>query len=292
MNQAAIWPDGARCAVALSVNVDAEDYDLLSTTPERLFGRFSYGRYGMRAGLPRLLDLLEREAVPATFFVTGSDARRHADRIRLVASRGHEIAARGMSLARPEPDAEAAWLQQGRDAIGEVTGKAPSGYRAPQGELTPATLHHLAELGFAYDASFQDDDLPYRFGLGSDRSIVEIPACYALDDAPAYSARHTHARVLKIWQEEFDALYDAGGLVPLTLHLRGDFGSTRAARIRIVEAFIRHAKARPGVVFMRMDEIARLAVQAGLPAEPDPAAAHLETLRNTPYRGDLAVKPH
>ena len=71
------WPNGARAVIFISVNFDAESLDLKDTTPDRLYGRFTYGRYGVRAGFPRLVDLLERHAVPATFFVPASDARRH-----------------------------------------------------------------------------------------------------------------------------------------------------------------------------------------------------------------------
>ena len=46
------WPGGIRCAVFVSVNFDAEVFDLKSTTEDRLYGRFSYGRYGVRAGVP------------------------------------------------------------------------------------------------------------------------------------------------------------------------------------------------------------------------------------------------
>ncbi|MBK7062260.1 MAG: hypothetical protein IPH51_17890 [Rubrivivax sp.] len=45
------------------MNFDAEVFDLKSTTEDRLFGRFSYGRYGVRAGLPRLMALLARRGI-------------------------------------------------------------------------------------------------------------------------------------------------------------------------------------------------------------------------------------
>src|SRR5512142_1638208 len=93
------WPDGVRCAVLVSVNFDAESFDLKSTTEDRLYGRFSYGRYGVRAGLPRLLKMLERRSIAATAFVTASDATRHPDAVRTLHDAGHEIASRGADLA-------------------------------------------------------------------------------------------------------------------------------------------------------------------------------------------------
>src|SRR3954471_23953381 len=92
------WPNGIRCAVLVSINFDAESFDLKHTSEERLFGRFSYGRYGVRAGLPRLMAMLERQRIAATVFVTASDAQRHPDAIRALHDAGHEIAARGADL--------------------------------------------------------------------------------------------------------------------------------------------------------------------------------------------------
>src|SRR5688572_33473167 len=92
------WPTGTHCAAFFSVNFDAESLDLHSTSEKRLFGRFSYGRYGTRAGFPRLIALLRRHAIPATFFVPAADARRHPDLVRVLLDEGHEVGARGLNL--------------------------------------------------------------------------------------------------------------------------------------------------------------------------------------------------
>ncbi len=287
------WPGGTRCAVFVSVNFDAEAFDLKSTTEDRLFGRFSYGRYGVRAGLPRLLAMLGRRGIAATVFVTASDANRHPDAIRAIRDAGHEIASRGADLA-PLPslgEREREALLQGRDALARITGKAPTGFRAAGGELGPDTLSLLAELGFAYDSSFQDDDHPYVFAPMPASRLVELPTVSALDDSLAFSARHTHARVMKIWREEFESLYRENCLVPLTLHLRGDIGSTRAARIAALEELLVEIAGRTGVRFMTGAELAELTLASGMTPECDPIAPHEATLSVTPYRGDLAVKP-
>jgi len=287
------WPDGVQCGVFLSVNFDAESHDLHSTTEKRLFGRFAYGRYGTRAGFPRLRALLAKHGIAATFFVGAADAGRHAEHVRALAGDGHEIAARGIHLENFAElgDAERDTLARGRDMLGRISGTPPAGFRAPGYNLSVRTLSHLAALGFQYDASFQDDDYPYLFDLGAGRRLVEIPLCYALDDGPAYTGRHSHQRLMRTWRDEFDAMHEAGTLVPLTLHLRGDIGSTRAARIAALDEFLSHVKSKPGVRFMQGRELAAHANTLGLDAEPDPAAAHLETLKVTPYRGDISGKP-
>lgn len=287
------WPAGTHCGVFLSVNFDAESLDLRSTSEKRLFGRFSYGRYGARAGFPRLIGLLRKHGIPATFFLAAADAERHAGLVRALIDEGHEIASRAFALEDlPALGAqEFAALQRGRDTLGTLCGAAPAGFRAPGNRVSVHTLGHLARLGFTYDASFQDDDYPYRFDLGEGRTLVEIPGSLALEDALSYSARHSHLRLMRTWRDEFDAMAQAGTLCPLALHLRGDLGSTRAARIAALDALLEHMKTTPGVRFMTGRELAAHAVALALPCEPDPAAAHLPTLAVTPYRGDLSVKP-
>lgn len=284
------WPGSAGSVTVISVNFDAESYDLLSTSADRLYGRFSYGRYGVRAGLPRLLDVLARHEALATFFVTGSDAKRHGDALRRIVAAGHEVASRGADMKRPAAEDEFQWLKAGVDAVAQETGKAVQGYRSPDNELSPHTLHHLVELGLVYDSTFQDDDVPYRFALPGGK-LAEIPISYALGDAQAFSARHTHQRVLQIWRDETAALLDANALVPLTLHLRGDFGSTRAARIAMLDTYLGELKARSASPFMTCGALAEWVLSSDAPEEGDPYQPHAETLAATVYRGDLAVRP-
>ena len=71
------WPGNAQCVVLVTVNFDAESVDLTETREENLYGRYSYGRYGMRAGLARLLDAFANTGTKATVFVPATDAQRH-----------------------------------------------------------------------------------------------------------------------------------------------------------------------------------------------------------------------
>jgi len=61
------WKNGARCAVALSFDSDHESGELREggTSP----GRFSQGQYGARVAVPRILKLLGKYRIPASFYV-------------------------------------------------------------------------------------------------------------------------------------------------------------------------------------------------------------------------------
>jgi TonB family protein len=68
----ATWPHGAQVAVALSFDVDQETSTLRDgkTSPALL----AQGEYGSRAGLPRILKMLDRHTIPASFYVPGVSA--------------------------------------------------------------------------------------------------------------------------------------------------------------------------------------------------------------------------
>jgi peptidoglycan/xylan/chitin deacetylase (PgdA/CDA1 family) len=87
------WKDGARVAVALSFDSDHESGTLREG--ESSPGKLSQGQYGTRQGVPRILALLERHRIPATFFVPAVIAMLHPDEQRRVVEAGHEIGIHG-----------------------------------------------------------------------------------------------------------------------------------------------------------------------------------------------------
>jgi len=84
------WPGGARCAVALSFDSDHETNELRDGG--RSIGRMSWGQYGSRVGVPRILALLQRTQVPATFFVPAVSALLYPDEQRRVVAEGLVVA--------------------------------------------------------------------------------------------------------------------------------------------------------------------------------------------------------
>ncbi|HZZ08819.1 MAG TPA: polysaccharide deacetylase family protein, partial [Candidatus Binataceae bacterium] len=86
------WPDGARCCVAVTVDLSVASgpegvtpADL--ATPEALFGA--------NRGLAALREILRRRGMRATFAVPAVIAHIHCDLVRSLAAEGHEIAAHG-----------------------------------------------------------------------------------------------------------------------------------------------------------------------------------------------------
>lgn len=251
--------DIAPCPVTVSVNLDVETFDARSAGAAGLFGRYSYGRYSAREGLWRLLNLFNEHAIRATFFVSADDAGRHGGLLEAVLNGGHEVAAQGEPIDERKPlSARLEILEKSRNVVASVTGRAPTGWRSSNGLLTRETLLELSQLGYTYDSSFQDDDHPYVFDCGNGRKLAELPVFDYLTDSTFYSGRHTPHRVRTVWFEEFEAMRAAGSYLHLVLHSRGDIGSGRAVRARVVADFLAYISKQPGVRFYRCDEIAAL----------------------------------
>ncbi|WP_203587387.1 polysaccharide deacetylase family protein, partial [Actinospica acidiphila] len=101
----------------------------------------------------RLLDILEEERVPATFFLLG---KRHIDTypelVRRMADEGHEVASHTWThriLTELEPDGIREELERTNDEIERLTGRRPTLMRPPQGR-TDDTVHEISrELGLS-----------------------------------------------------------------------------------------------------------------------------------------------
>lgn len=260
------WPGGARAAAALTFDLDAEAV-MLSTDPgsaDRLMV-MTHQAYGPLTGVPRLLELLRRQALRATFFVPGYTAERYPSVIRSIVDDGHEIAHHSYlhesTLGMSRAD-EAAMIDRALDALDQVAGVRPSGYRAPMWEINRHTPDLLVERGFAYDSSLMDSDVPYVLGAEGGGDLVEIPCHWALDDWEQYAyvpdltgsgLIESPAKVLDMWTWELEGLVEVGGCFVLTNH---PFLSGRPGRIRALDRLVTTMRATDGLWIASMDEIA------------------------------------
>jgi len=176
--------------------------------------------YGLARGLPRVLGVLERYAVSATFYVPGVIAERHRDELAAVLAGGHELGHHGHSHRRPDTlgaGEQRAELRDGLAALGALGGAPVRGYRAPGWELTAVTLAALGALGFTHDSSLMADDRPYRITAG-EHTLVELPVHWSLDDAPHFRHSSDPAALLAVWLAELRHARAERRHLTLTLH--------------------------------------------------------------------------
>ena len=248
--QPASWPNNARVAVLLSFDVDNETVSLRFGEPNP--GSLSQGQYGSRQGLQRIVRLLDRHSIPATFFIPSVSlalAPQMADVIKK--SGRHEFAVHGwiheMNATLPD-SAERALLTKAIAELTQLTGTKPTGYRAPSWNFSPNTLSILRDLGFRYESSLMADESPYELlQNGASTGLVELPVEWILDDAPLYDPRgnsYSPPRdVAQVWMDEFDKAYEEGTMFLLTMH---PHISGHRSRIVALEQLIAHIQAKGG----------------------------------------------
>lgn len=266
------WPKGARVAVGLSFDFDNETVTLRDGRDS--VSQLSQGEYGARAGLPRVLDLLRRHQVPASFFVPAVSALLHEPSMKAIVAAGHEVGLHGWIHERNsqlDEATERALMTRALDTLERITGRRPVGMRTPSWDYSPSTITLARELGLLYDSSLMADDRPYEVvAAGQPTGIVELPVEWILDDAPYFGMdRFSTIRptmnqdeVYAIWKGEFDVAYEERGLFILTMHPHIVGHRARAA---MLDRLVAYMKSRPGVWFATHEQIARyVAEQAGL----------------------------
>ena len=98
----------------------------------------------------KLLDILSKEGVPATFFVVGFMADKYPDLIRAIKAAGQEIGNHTYShvtLTRIPADQAMVEYKATNDVIRRITGSSPRYCRPPGGDFNRAVLRNAAELG-------------------------------------------------------------------------------------------------------------------------------------------------
>jgi peptidoglycan/xylan/chitin deacetylase (PgdA/CDA1 family) len=256
------WPDGAKLVISISLALDAagkNDTTLMQSDHSAEMTARKTSDYGIGEGLPRLLEIFERRRVKVTSHITSAAADQHPQLAREIVQRGHEAAA----LAQASIPLSTLSSRDGRLAcqsliqqIVQATGRRPVGLQTFAG-IDP-DLGTLQDLGFFYHADDISHDEPVVFPVG-EKSFAAIPYSMDLDDLVLCQQRHFSSEAYASeLRNEFEMLYSEADhkrrmmSVGIHCHIAG-----RPGRARLLEEFILYAQRRPGVVFMRKDEIAQ-----------------------------------
>ena len=265
-----VWPEGIQCAVVLTFDLDAETL-WFSRSVDSIHspGLLSEGAYGPKEGVPRLLKMLERLSVKATFFVPGWVVEKYTELVCKVVDMGHEIGYHGyLHEVASSGKEEAELISKCKKISKDLLGIVPLGYRAPEAELGPWTLDLLANNGFEYSSNYMDADRPYLHEVSNRRSIVELPINWLFDDSshffftlqdPPRRPIAPPSAVMEMWKAEFDGIYNEAGSMVLTMHPQ-IIG--RTSRVRMLEQLVSYMKSKPGVLITSGLEVARAARQS------------------------------
>lgn len=236
---------------------------------------YSERSYGIRNGLPRILDLLDMYDITGTFPTCGKTAEWYPDAIRDIVDRGHELACHTYShrlLFELDAEEERREVSKATRVLAEVTGERPVGWRSPVYSSSNRTIDLLTDYDYVWDSSFFNHDIPYILE-GEESSIIEIPS--HLDDWGLYLMnpgndtgmhmggvpRGTTHGVLSVLKAEIDWLHEEAirkgepRVFNYTMHPKI---SGRPHRTKGLAEFIEYAQEKDGVWFATCGELAEL----------------------------------
>ncbi|MDG6929529.1 MAG: polysaccharide deacetylase family protein [Nitrososphaerota archaeon] len=287
-----VLPEGKRLAVCTSFDLDAWSI-MLRMRAVGLLGpgnygpiNFSRGEFGITTAIPRIIKLLDKYGVPATFFTPGVIADTYPQMVKELHDHGHEIAHHGYFHECPaslNEKEEIDSFRKGVEAIKRITNASPVGYRVPfeipqANELSPRTVKILMDLGFSYisqhmgpydfkvskvrDGDVYHMDKPPEFGKEVDllnipvNELIEDDLAYFLGVSTFYPKLDNPSKVFEIWKMDFDYAYEnePGGFFALVLHPES---TGRAHRMVLLEQTLQYIKQKKDVWFCRMDELAK-----------------------------------
>ena len=131
-------------------------------------------------GLRRILKVLDRTGVKATFFCTGNFANARLDLMKKIVADGHEVACHGVDHFRPK-DSD---VENSKKIVEKVAGVKVHGYRQPR--MKKINYEELKRCGYKYDSSVNPAYIPGRYNNSKmprrpfvKNDIVEIPVSVA-----------------------------------------------------------------------------------------------------------------
>ncbi len=265
-------PDGARLALSIVVNVEegsemsiadgdkkpepVDELGVALSIPIRNYVNESNYQYGIRAGSPRILDLLERFGVETTFTAAALSLERAPDLTKRIVTQGHEVCAHGWRWIHQfsyDEAGEREFIAKAAASIEKTTGARPAGWLSRYLH-TDNTRRLLVEEGYSYHMDDLSDDVPHweevAMADGSKAALICLPYAIDTNDMKMWTApSYTPQQWLSYAIDSFDWLLAEAGrkgprMMSVGLHLR-IIG--RPGRIWALEKFLEHVCGREEV---------------------------------------------
>ena len=247
------WPDNKRIAVMMAFDLDAETmWTTHGDGSTAHMTNLSRGAYGPKQGVPRILDMLDKHQIKATFFIPGVVAEHYPEVVKEIAHRGHDIGFHGYlheESTQTTYEQEDATMRRSEKIIQDITGQKIVGHRAPGGVIHEYSLRLFLEHGYIYSSNWRDSDGPFLHQIdGKTVPLVELPKDSIFDDtaydfytdaAPERYGLKSPNEMFEIWKEEFDSLATEGRMINFVLHPQF---VGRASRVQMLSNLIGYMK--------------------------------------------------
>lgn len=268
------WPRGATIAMTVGIALEAfeNQSQLRLTGTPGTKDRFSlsYGEYGVRTGVWRLLDLLDEYRVPGTFSVSGKLAADRPDVVRAVAAAGHALVGHGWVNDRFMTDDDEATergiITRTLDAIEAASGVRPVGWASPANSGSEHSSAYLLDAGITWSGDDASVGLPFVEDVGG-RPLTVLPKVnMAANDLVHWILPTNSPSVFADgFRDMFDTLYAEGRAgrpqwadMVLHCHMAG-----RPEFVPTLRRVLQHVRGHDGVWWATKDEVAAWALQEG-----------------------------
>jgi allantoinase len=259
------WPGGARVAAYIGLNIEHFLLDRPSTsiwpgTADLVPDALNYGwrDYGVRVGIWRVIDILDRHGVRASALLNSAAAEHYPRIIEAGVNRGWAWLAHGKTNSIPHAgmslDEERRVLTEIVDTITAATGQRPRGWLGPGLTETFHTPALLAELGLNYLLDWTNDDQPYPLNVPG---LVSVPYSVELNDLGLFGKGTTGPEFVQIVADQYEQLRvdseHSGRVMALALH---PFVIGQPFRAKYLDQALEFLAAQPDVWLTTSDEIA------------------------------------
>jgi peptidoglycan/xylan/chitin deacetylase (PgdA/CDA1 family) len=229
----------------------------------------SYGDYGRKAGIWRLLDLLDEFNVKGNMSTNGLSAERFPDVVRAVSDAGHEVNGHGWvnDIVQSDEDdaAEREEIRRCTRVLTEASGGVkPVGWTSPGSIGSKNTYEILVDEGYLWNGDDASDDLPFLKPTSKGPIVVMPRTNIFHNDLIMWIAGRNPPSIL--WdgfKDTFDELYSEGQdgapkwtEITLHAHMAG-----RPTMIPTVRKCLAYAKQHDSVWFARRKDIAQWALE-------------------------------
>ena len=269
-------PDGQRVALWVIPNIEHMRFDRPDVGTAKAGGdyvpdvhNFAWREYGLRVGIWRLMEVLDRHDVPATVALNAEVIDHEPAIIEAALARGWAFMGHGLTnsirLSDLDRDEERELIEATRDRIEARTGSAPAGWLSPGLVETYHTVDLLASAGYSYVCDWCNDDQPYTMSAPSG-DLLSVPYTTELNDIPWFLGYGLDAPAFETAiRDQFDVLYKVGAregnakVMAIALH---PFITGHAYRVKYLDRALEYITGHDGVWVTTGDEIARHAAGA------------------------------
>lgn len=279
-------PQGGRLIVHVVVNIENWRFDHgmprkllpaphgVETVPD--VPNFSWAEYGMRCGMPRLFETMERRGLPVTCAFNASVIETYPSLAREVHDAGWEFMGHGLHQKSLSTESgEAALIGEAIARIADFTGKPVAGWLGPGLRQSDATLDILEAHGIRYCCDWVLDDLPVWMKTAHG-SMIGIPYSLEINDSVIYAvekhaSREMHDRLVGTLETYEPELASGPRIVTLGLH---PHLIAVPHRFGWLERMLDLLQARDDTTFMTGAQIADWFAGASSAAEREAAAGY------------------